>query len=167
MEEDERERQATLAAIDAHGRRLDERVRNQRERQQRLALGFAAWTPPAAFRDVAVTLATTGVDLGSRYTSAIEAFREEVRRFLLAKDPAAGAITVRATAGGPGAGVSVRRGDEGTEPLDLADLPRFTPPAVRLAALIGRTLPSLTLLLGATLAAFGVATVAFARYDAR
>ena len=55
---------------------------------------------------------------------------------------AAGAITVQATAG-PGAArpTSVRRGDEGTEPLDLSGMPRFAPPAVSLAALLGRVLP--------------------------
>jgi ABC-type transport system involved in multi-copper enzyme maturation permease subunit len=168
MEEDEKERQAVLAEIDVHRARLEQRVRNLRQRQERLALGIAGWTPPAAFRAAAVTLATTGIDLGARYTSAIEAFREEVRRYLLVKDPAAGAITVQATAGPGGARpASVRRGDEGTEPLDLSGMPRFTPPAVSLAALLGRALPPLALLVASSLLAFGVAAGAFARYDAR
>jgi ABC-type transport system involved in multi-copper enzyme maturation permease subunit len=170
MEEDDEERQRVLGEIDASRARLEQRVRNLRRRQERLALGIAGWTPPAAFRAAAVTLASTGIDLGPRYTSAIEAFREEVRRFLLAQDPAAGAVTVQATAttgpGGPRAS-SVRRGDEGTEPLDLSGLPRFSPPKVSLAALVGRVLPPFALLLGASLLVFGVATLAFARYDAR
>jgi hypothetical protein len=90
-----------------------------------------------------------------------------MRRFLLAKDPAAGAVTVRATAGPGGAGTRVQRGDEGTEPLDLTDMPRFSPPAASLAALVGRALPGLALLVAATLGAFGVAAGAVARYDAR
>jgi len=170
MEEDEKERQRVMGEIDAYRARLEQRVRNQRARQERLALGIAGWTPPAAFRAAAVTLATTGIDLGARYTSAIEVFREEVRRYLLAQDPAAGAVTVQATArvgaGGPQA-TSVRRGDEGTEPLDLSELPRFSPPTASLAALAGRVLAPLALMLGASLAGFGVAAGAFARYDAR
>ena len=86
MQEDDELRQKTLAEIDAYRARLEERARNLRRRQERLALGIAGWTPPAAFRAVAVTVAETGADLGARYTAAIEAYREDVRRFLLEKD---------------------------------------------------------------------------------
>ena len=163
MQEDETARQEALTAIDAFGARLEERVRNLRRRQERLALGLAAWTPPAAFRTVSVAVASTDVELGARYTGAIEAYREEVRRFLLAQDPAAGAFTVRVENGQN----AVRRGDEGTKPLDLSGLPRFAPPAVSLGALLREALAPLSLLLAGSLAAFGVATLAFARYDAR
>ena len=162
MQEDDELRQKTLAEIDAYRARLEERARNLRRRQERLALGIAGWTPPAAFRSVAVTVAETGVDLGERYTAAIEGYREDVRRFLLEKDPAAGAVTVQANER-----QTVKRGDEGTEPLDLSGLPRFAPPAASLPALLAATLPALALLACASLLAFGGALAAFARYDAR
>ena len=85
-----------------------------------------------------------------------------MRRFLLEKDPAAGAVTVQANDR-----QTVKRGDEGTEPLDLSGLPRFAPPAASLSTLLAATLPALALLACASLLAFGGAVAAFARYDAR
>lgn len=166
MQKDDEERRQALAAVDAYGARIEERARNLRHRQERLALAIAGWTPPAAFRAAAVTMAETGVDLGSRYTTAIEAYREEVNRYLLAHDPAAGAMTVHATAGANGVS-TVKRGDEGTEPLNLAGLPSFTPPLVPATTLVARALPQLGSMAIATLLAFGLAVGAFARYDAR
>jgi hypothetical protein len=163
MQEDETARQKALTAIDAFGARLEERARNLRQRQERLALGLAGWTPPAAFRAISVSMAATDVALGARYTGAIEAYREEVRRFLLAQDPAAGAVTVRVENGRN----AMRRGDEGTEPLDLSGLPRFAPPVASIPALLREVLAPLSLLLASSLTAFGIATLAFARYDAR
>jgi ABC-type transport system involved in multi-copper enzyme maturation permease subunit len=163
MQEDDVLRQQAQAEIAAYSAQLDEGRRNLQARQEALALGFAGWTPAAAFRSAAVTLANTDLALGPRYRQAMEAYREEVRRFLLAQDPSAGAITIQASSSGG----SVRRGDEGTVPLDLGGLPRFVPPQPAVRELVVAVLPQLALVAAATLLAFAVAAAAFARYDAR
>ncbi|MFN7941052.1 MAG: ABC transporter permease subunit [Thermoanaerobaculia bacterium] len=163
LEEDDQFRRDALAAVDARAAKLDEQVRNLRRRQERLALGFAAWTPSAAFRAAALHLAGTHVELLPENRAAMDAYREDVRRYLLEKDPSAGAILVRAD----DRGGEIRRGDEGTRPLDLADLPRFAPPAIDLGRAAGAALPHFAVLLASWLGAFGVASLAFARYDAR
>ena len=162
MQEDDTARRQVSAEIDALGERLEEGLRSQKRRQEKIALGLSRWSPPTGFRSAVMRLADTHVDPARRSESAMRQYREDFRNYQLKKDPAAGAMTIRSDDGRETAS-----GDEGSGRLDLSEMPLYSAAAPDLPAIISATLPDVLILLIMTLLCYGFAVIRFARYDPR
>ena len=163
MQEDDAARRAVQEEIDAYSARLDEGLENRRHRQESIALGLSRWSPPSAFRSAAMRLSGTHADLARRSEVSMQQYREDFRRYQLEKDPAAGAVTTRRSGGGG----ETSSGDEGSDRLDLSDMPLYSPSRLDLRETVRATLPDFASLCLMTLFCFCVGLWNFSRYDAR
>jgi ABC-type transport system involved in multi-copper enzyme maturation permease subunit len=166
MEQDEEERKALQARIADNSRRINEELRAMKATQQRLGLSLSRVSPAAMFQLVALDVSGTGPEMQDRYVEAIEEYRTRFNTFVEGKG--GNRMVMRA---GSGHGDDDEEadgifGDKGT-PLDLREMPRFEAPPVEARAAIAPTIPDLGLLGVLGVACFGVAFVAFLRYDVR
>ena len=162
MQEDDAARREVREQIDALGERLEEGLRNRRRRQEAIAIGLSRWSPPSAFRSAVMRLAGTHVDLARRSESSMRQYKEDFRTYQLAKDPAAGAMTIRSDGER-----ETSSGDRGSDRLDLSDMPLYRAPKADLPAIVAATLPDIAILAIMTLLFYGFAVARFARYDPR
>lgn len=155
MEESDRERKAMEADITEFNRKLTEQVRNQQAVQERLGFNLSRVSPAAAFQLVAMNIAGTDIGLKNRYEDAIGQYRTTFNDFTRKKQ------------GQGGGRIITFGGSQDSEPLDLAELPRFSEPETTLNASMSSSLSDMTLLALFAIAAFGGAFVGFLRYDVR
>ncbi len=162
MQEDDEARRQVQEEIDALAARLEEGQQNRRRRQEAIALGLSRWSPPSAFRSAVMRLADTHVDLASRAETSMRRYKEEFRRYQLEKDPAGGALTMRSDGER-----ETTSGDQGSDRLDLSDMPQYRAPQPDLSTMVATALPDFVIMAILTLLCYGLAVRQFARYDPR
>ncbi len=164
-EEDNANRIATLKAIDANGRTLNEEVRNRKLAQERVAFSISRLSPVSAYQLAAMNLAGTDPDLKNRYEDLLNAYRTTFNDFRDRKQKESGSV------GGLRISVDSKTGikiDAGREiALDLSTVPQFVVASVPLMNVIGRAVVDYGLLAVYSLLALAGAFVAFRRYDVR
>jgi len=166
MEEDEIHRKEIQAEIAEYARKIKEDVRNRRVEQQRLAFGISRFSPASAFRLAGMQIAGTGIDMKTRYESAIENYKDILFKFIESKrsdanEPDGIRITFDSESGFSFQTAGVKK------MLDITEMPQFSQPRFLLADVIPQILVDLFALLLSCLVVFSMAWVAFLRYDLR
>lgn len=172
MEEDEKERDGLQARVAENARKINEELRAQKSRQQRLGLRLSRISPASSFQLVALDVAGTGLGLPDRYLGAIEEYRTRYADFVAQQ----GGDRMVISAGRRHGASEDKADDEGEEdggmfnsgkPIDIREMPHFDAPEVEAAEVIVPTIPDLALLGLLGVACFAVAFTAFLRYDVR
>ncbi|MEZ4703050.1 MAG: ABC transporter permease subunit [Rhodothermales bacterium] len=136
--------------IAEYNRKVDEDLNNVRAVQQSLGFSLSRFSPASAYQLAAMRLGRTDLGLKRRFTESLYAYRTAFTAYIGQKNP--GGMTMRIG------------GNEKAEPLDLSDLPQYSPDAT----IQSEQSPADLIIL--TLYAFGavaLALVAFNRYDVR
>jgi ABC-type transport system involved in multi-copper enzyme maturation permease subunit len=133
---------------------VDENRRNRELDQQRISLGLARISPAAAYELAVTTLAGTSLGLKQEFGVAALDYRRVYGRFLREKT---GNVTPRQAA----------VDQEGTEEIDPREMPVFEFRETGTVALAAKFMPDLAILLIYLFVFFGLAFVAFLRYDVR
>jgi ABC-2 type transport system permease protein len=170
MEQDEVDREVVQARIAENTRRLNEDLRAQKSRQERLGLSLSRVSPASTFQLVALEVSGTGLELEDRYRESIEEYRGRFSQFVESR----GGNRMMIRVGHPDDGDEVDEEEESGmvlggqgKPLDLREMPRYEPPAIVAREVIAPTIPDLGLLGILIAASFAVAFTAFLRYDVR
>jgi hypothetical protein len=172
MEQDEQERKELQARVAENSRRINEEIRAMKTAQQRIGLSLSRISPASMFQLVALDVSGTGLELQDRYVDAIGEYRSRFNAFV--EEQGGNRLVIRAGGGHDDedegedeedAAVGVF-GDQG-QPIDLREMPRFTPPELTARAAIAPAIPDLGLLGLLGVVFFGVAFAAFLRYDVR
>ena len=169
MEQDDEERKAVQARIAGDSRRINEEMRAMKAAQHRLGLNLSRLSPAAMFQLVALNVAGTDLSLQDRYVDAIDEYRNRFNTFV--EEKGGNRMVMRAGGGHDDEDDEEEEsggvfGDQG-KPLDLREMPRFAPPVLEARAAIAPSIRDLGLLGFLAVACFGVAFVAFLRYDVR
>jgi ABC-type transport system involved in multi-copper enzyme maturation permease subunit len=138
---------------------LNEERANRQAVQEGLAFGIARVSPSASFSLAAATLAGTSLSLKQRYREAALAYQGTFGKFMLEK-----------TGMNPGGGMVFRMvttDSEKPKPIDPNELPPFEYRPPVLAELLPAALLDFGLLGLFCMVFFGVAHLAFLRYDLR
>jgi len=155
IEEEDDLRQVTLAEIAEYARKLDEELNNQKAEMQAIAFSLSRFSPSSAYQIAAMNLAGTNVTIKTRYEQAMQAYRTAFATFVDAKRQEERMQNRRRFASG------------NDEPLDLTEMPRFTPPSYKFKEAVAPSVIDMGLLGLYSLLAFAGAFVAFLRYDVR
>jgi ABC-type transport system involved in multi-copper enzyme maturation permease subunit len=165
MEQDEDDRRGVQKEIAENSRRINEEMRAMKAAQHRLGLSLSRVSPASMFQLVAFDVSGTGLSLNERYVDAINEYRDRFNAFV--EERGGNRMVVRA--GGHADDEEEEQGAFGDQgkPLDLREMPRFEPSPIVARDVIAPTIPDLGLLGLLGVAFFGVAFVAFQRYDVR
>ncbi len=163
LEDDERLRKETEAAIADHAARLGETVRLEQAAQRRLAFALGRVSPASTFQLLAMRAAGTGVELKERYESAARRYRLSFLDYVSARDGGGGSHRFSRRR----AGAASKLFEDTNEPLDLSDMPQFVEPRLESSEALAGAPLELGLLALEVLLAFALGFVAFLRYDVR
>lgn len=159
MQEDDAMRRATEAEIQDNADRLLESARLRREEQQRLAFALSRVSPAAAYQLVATSAAGTGVDMVGRWQQSVREYHGAFRDWLEKESGSGGMHVARRSGGGTFS--------DTPKPIDLGEMPQFSPPRSGVAEALQEAPFDLGLLAIEAILAFAVALVGFLRYDVR
>lgn len=167
MEEDDAARKQVQADIDQFDQRVEEDLRHRRAAQERLALSLSRISPASAYQLAAMSLSGTDLSLKSRNEDAMATFRGEFNGFLEAKQkesgPGAGGMVIRFDTN-KGLDISAPREQAA---IDVSQLPAFEPPRFSMEEVAGSVAVDFGLLVLFSIIAFGIAFLAFLKYDVR
>ena len=155
---------------DEYDSRLREDFRQRQINQQQVAWALSRLSPASAYQLAAMTLAETDTDSKARYEDAMATYREQFTEYVAAKleeTGETGGIKIAVKMGSDGVPSLTVETSRDRDGLDVADVPRFSPPALGLAETIAPTVLDFGLLCFYILLAFAAAFVAFLKYDVR
>ena len=170
MERQDSTRKVIEKEIEEYNVRLHEDLRQRKATQEKLAFTLAKVSPASSYQLAVQALAETDIDGKRRYEDVLENYRKEFSQYVQQKveetgDAGTFTIDVRHTADGSG-DVNIAS-SRSSSALDVSGVPRFTPPHVAYAEIMGPVVIDFGLLGLSILVAFVGAFVAFLRYDVR
>jgi len=166
MEQDDAARKAMQKAIEQHGQKLNEDLRNRKAEQERAGLMLARFSPASAYQLAVMNLAGTDIGLKSRYEDAIQTFRRTFNDFTALKQKETG------NSGGIRITVDSDKGFSFSAPrekgvIDVSELPQFAPPVRTFAEAVLPTVVDVGIMVLYTVLALAGAMIVFLRYDVR
>ncbi len=166
MEEEDAARKKMQAEINDFNIKLQEELRNRKAEQERFAFSMSGLSRASALQLTAMNLASTNINLKTRYEDAMQNYRTKFIEYKDKKQKESGQQGgIRITMDSD-SGMKIDTGrDKGT--LDISDMPRFEAPKSGFTDTLATTIIDFGLLSLYTLAAFAGAFVVFLRYDVR
>ena len=166
MQEDDALRKEKEVEIAEYAKKLYEGYRNNKIELRKLALRFSRISPASAYQLASMNLATTDIELKSRYEEAIQNYREKFLKHADEKEAKeGGSFGMRITMDSE-TGFSVTDGRKENK-LDFSELPKFVEPKYTYAEVLAPTLIDITILVILSIFSFGLSVFRFTRYDLR
>jgi ABC-type transport system involved in multi-copper enzyme maturation permease subunit len=171
MERHDSARKVVEEEIIAYDVRVHEDLRQRKARQENLAFMLSRLSPTSAYQLGAMSLASTDIEVKSRYEEAINNYREQFYQHVERKKKESGdlgMIMMSVSIDEDGNQKAATSGDRKEQnALDVSGTPRFAPPSVSLAEAVSPAVVDFGLLVLYTFLAFAGSFVAFIRYDVR
>jgi len=168
MQETDEARKSIETDINDLSVQLRDNLRARKSVQERLAFTFSRFSPASAYQLAAMNLASTDIQLKTRYEEAMERYRTTLSEYADKKleEEGAGSIGGFNISLSSDSGVKVSTG-QGETTLDVSDMPRFQAPSRSFGQVISQTTIDFSLLFLYSIIALAGAFVSFLRYDVR
>jgi len=166
MREDDLLRKEKEEEIAGFSKKLYEGFNNNKIELRKLALKLSRISPASAYQLTAMNLASTDIEMKTRYEDAVQTHREKFLKHASEKEEKeGGSFGIRINMDTE-TGISITDGRSENK-LDFSELPKFVEPRRSLAKIFEPTITDLGILLVLTIVSFGASVFRFGKFDLR